>query len=119
MGSRREASTRRTEALFLREYLDYNMKLDRDGRPVDDPEARSLGMSLIGQRNNDLCRFRVIRLLDVLLRKFGRAMRVRVVNRDKSFACPAKVTKNPDQLRRVHFVLRRAGGKVFHRDESL
>src|SRR5262249_51855404 len=102
----------RNKSIYPPRVLDYNMKLDRDGGPVHDPEGCSLWMFLIGQRNNDLSRFRIIRSFDVLPGKFGWPLRVRVVNRNEPFACPAKVTKNPDQFRRVHLEFGRDGRDI-------
>ncbi len=62
------------------------MKLDGDGRPVNDPESGGLRMFLIGKRYDQLGRFGVVGPLDVFSRKLGGAMRMRVVDGNELFA---------------------------------
>src|SRR5689334_11902294 len=86
------------------ERLDYNMNLDRKDFAIDDPKSHGLRASWLGQRYDQMCRFGVIRSLDIRFRRLGRTVRMRMEDGDEQLAGFAQAAKCGDQFGRVHLV---------------
>ena len=95
------------------------MKLDFEDLTVNDPESRGLRTLRIGEGNNQVGGFRVIRAFNIFFRWPCRSTGMRMIDRHQFLAPTAQISKRGDQLCRIHFISRRAAKRILHRNKTI
>src|SRR5215471_2421349 len=80
------------------EFLNYSMNFDGNDFAVDDPESHGPRALQLGERDDEMGRFRVVGALDVGFRRFCGSVGMGVKDGEKLFSTLAEGSQKRDQL---------------------